>query len=97
MAYEVVLTKKALSELQGFPAEAQFAIQAELVKLAEDPFSLSRKTVSPPYPPGGMMREFESFAADGVMHHFVVLFHFGVDEKTLIVRGIGYRTYTPRL
>lgn len=95
-SYRILLTRTAESERDRLAPDLVRIVNSKLTELAKDPFSLSRKTVSPPYPPGGMMREFDTITSNGVMHYFVVLFRFGEDEKTLIVRGIGHRTYDPR-
>jgi hypothetical protein len=96
MVYKIVLTKKAESERDRLSPELSQIVNAKLKELAKDPTSMSRKTVSPPYPPGGMMREFDAITPDGVMHYFVALFYFSQDEKSLIVHGIGHRAYDPR-
>ena len=95
-AYRILLTKTAESERDRLAPDLVRIVNSKLRELAKDPFSLGRKTVSPPFPPGGMMREFDTLDPDGVMHYFVVLFCFGEDEKTLIVHGIGHRSYDPR-
>ena len=95
-AYKILLTRTAESERDRLAPDLMRIVNSKLRELAKDPFSLSRKTVSPPYPRGGMMREFDTLDPNGAMHYFVVLFYFGEDEKTLIVHGIGHRTYGPR-
>ena len=55
MAHKILLTLKAKSERDRLLPVLRRIVNAKLKELAEDPISLSRKTVSPPFPPGGMM------------------------------------------
>jgi mRNA-degrading endonuclease RelE of RelBE toxin-antitoxin system len=89
--YKIVLTRSAESEIDRLSPDVRELLKRELKRLARNPFGLARKTVSPPYPAGGMMREFDARTVDGVMHYFVVLFWFAEDEERLIIHGVGHR------
>ncbi len=53
------------------------------------PAYLSRSTPSPPYPPGGMMSEFEHGPVDGRTYWVTIFFRYASDEETLVVVRIG--------
>jgi hypothetical protein len=89
MSYAIKLTAKAKSGLEALdPAHQQF-VEARLVKLGDAPSSVGRPTVSPPYPPGDMMYEFDYIVGDE-FHHFAIFYRYSQDETTLYVVGIGH-------
>jgi len=90
MQYEIKLTEEAETEFNALPLWLQGLVETHLALLALSPISQSRSVVSPPYPPGGMMSEFDSGPIDGTLHHVAVFFRFSVDETTLIVFAIGH-------
>ncbi len=79
------------------PAWLQIVVESYLLKLAEQPSALSRAVVSPPYPPGGMISEFDHGPIDGANHHVTIFFRYSQDETTLIVRAIGHTELYPGL
>jgi hypothetical protein len=90
MGYEIELSDKAQLDLNALPPWLQAVVEAHLWELAESPSALSRPVVSPPYPPGGMMSQFDHGPLDGVWHHFAVFFRFRQDETGLVVFAIGH-------
>lgn len=90
MAFEIELLDKAAGHLIALPDFLQERVQSHLVDLANSPSQMSRPTVSPPYPPGGMMSEFDVGPFGNVLHHVAVFFYYGQDEETLVVFAIGY-------
>jgi hypothetical protein len=89
MRYEVRLLDDAERCLSAIPPALHDFVEKQLLKLGSSPSTMSRPVVSPPYPPGGMMYEFD-FVLGSEFHHFVVLFHYGQDESTLLVSFIGH-------
>jgi hypothetical protein len=96
MAYKLSFTDAARNEIERIPPDMMPALRRGLMALGDDPLKQSRRAVSPPYPPGGMMAEFDDYQPGRGMDVFVVLFHFCEDEETLMVTGVGYRRYDPR-
>jgi hypothetical protein len=90
MEYEIYLTSKAESEFNALPVWLQGIVESHLLELAKSPSALSRRVVSPPYPPGGMMYEFSHGPIDGTLHRFAVFFRYSQDETRLVVFAIGY-------
>jgi hypothetical protein len=90
MEYEVVLTEKAERELAALPVFLQEPVESHLIVLASSPAAVARKVVSPPYPPGGMMSEFDVGPLGDTLHHVAVFFRYSQDETQIIVFAIGY-------
>ncbi len=90
MEYQIELSNRAQLELNSLPVWLQEVMDVHLLNLPRSPSELSRPVVSPPYPPGGMMSEFDHGPLDEVLHHFAVFFRFHPDETRLIVFGIGH-------
>jgi hypothetical protein len=90
MEYEIRLTTRAKHELARLPVWAQEIVESRLAELARSPSTLGRRAVSPPYPPGGMIFEFDHGPIGNALYHFVVFFVFGQGETELIVHGIGH-------
>jgi hypothetical protein len=91
MEYEVDLTEAAQGMLNRLPLWLQGAVESHLLRLGASPHTLSRTVVSPPYPPGGMMSEFNISHEPSVLHHISVFFRYSQDETRLIVTAIGHR------
>lgn len=66
-------------------------IVEHLLCLQKSPVTVSRRSVSPPFPPGYQMYPFEVVHL-GITHFFTVLFLYGTDEETLHIYGIGHQT-----
>jgi hypothetical protein len=92
MSYEIELTAKAAERLSALEVEFGYFIRTHLVILGDRPTSVARRVVSPPYPPGGMIDEFDYWEPD-FRHHFTVFFRYSKDETRLIVTFIGYTAY----
>jgi hypothetical protein len=91
MTYDLLFSDQAEAVLVRLPVHVLNVVEQELDKLAENPVALGRPVVSPPYPPGGQMYYFKHKEVDGIVHHFTILFHYGLDEKTLQITGISYQ------
>jgi hypothetical protein len=87
--YEPKLTEVAIEDLARLSLPLQQFVEHHLDVLAGAPAAVSRPTVSPPYPPGGMVYEIDCIL-EGEWHHFAIFFLYGQDEGTLIVTGIGH-------
>ena len=87
MSYKVVITEEAAKDLAALPVSLRNALKRELSRLADDPVRSSRRSVSPPYPPG-QMYQFECVVRDR-RHLLTVLFRYSSDERTLVIFGIG--------
>jgi hypothetical protein len=91
MSYVVVLTEKAAATLASLEPPLQQFVETHLLRLGDSPSTVSRSTVSPPYPSKGMMYEFDGILED--KHHYLaVFFCYSQDETTLSIIGIGHRT-----
>jgi hypothetical protein len=90
MAYEIRLTSEAQKVWDGLPPGLQHLVENHLLRLGDSPSSASRPAVSPPYPPSGMIYEFDSPVERGILHHFTVFFRYGQDEKSLSIYAIGH-------
>ena len=90
MRYEIRLTEQAEGDLAALPPHIQQFLELRLVELSESPSRVSRRSVSPPYPPDVMLFEFDYLIA-GEHWYFTVFFRYSQDETTLIVRDIAAR------
>lgn len=90
MSYEVILRPVAEADLEKLTPDLQAFVEHRLELLGHAPVALSRRVVSPPYAPGSQMYEFDRDFGGVTFHHFVVFFHYGQDESTLYVTGIGH-------
>jgi hypothetical protein len=90
MSYEVILRPRAEADLVALPPDLQPFVAHHLDLLGRSPASLSRSAVSPPYPAGSQMYEFDQDFDGATFHHFVSFFRYGQDEATLYVLGIGH-------
>jgi hypothetical protein len=92
MPYGLIYSAQAEEDLGNLPADLLPFIEARLLDLARQPATLSRPSVSPPYPPGGQIYQCRRphFSPWDVEHHFTVLFRYSQDETTLYILGIGH-------
>jgi hypothetical protein len=90
MAYEVLLAARAAASLNSLAPGLRECVETHLGRLGQSPSSVSRPVVSPPYPPGGMVYEFDYDLEPATLHHFAVLFRYSSDESRLVVFGIGH-------
>ena len=93
MSYQVILMPRAEGDLNALPLPLQQFVENHLVRLGHAPATLSRPSVSPPYPPGGMISEFD-FEDGDTLHHFAVFFVYSQDETKLFVTGIAHSELT---
>jgi hypothetical protein len=90
MAYEVVLSERARDSLNALEETLRSFVDAHLLKLGQSPSAISQPTVSPPYPPGFMVSEFDYDLDEATPHHFAVFFRYAADEVRIIVSAIGH-------
>jgi len=90
VSYRVALAARAETDLAALPADLQSLVEHHLDLLGRSPASLSRSAVSPPYPAGSQMYEFEQDFGGETFHHCVIFFRYGQDEATLYALGIGH-------
>lgn len=90
MSYRAVLATRAANDVAKLPVMLRNSLRTELERLCESPATLSRPSVTPPYPPGYQLFEFDKVVSDEV-HYFSVLFRYASDEQTLLIHGIGHR------
>ena len=93
MRYRLVYSERAETRLAELPPALLNFVESELLRLADNPATLSRPSVSPPYPPNFQMYSFSHPQFDGLRWHFTVLFRYGADEMTLLIHGIGVARY----
>ncbi len=89
MSHRAILSTRAAQELANLPVQLRNTVHIELERLCEAPTTLSRRSVTPPYPPGYQLFTFDAVVAVEV-HYFSILFKYGQDEKSLFVHGIGH-------
>lgn len=83
--YAVVVTPAAAAQLAAFPLELQQFVQEQLVRLQDNPTSLSKPATL--LLPQGQLFEFKYESGDAVVW-VSVIFRFGQDEQTLFVEHI---------
>lgn len=93
MTWRVVLSTPAQEDLRNLPPELLPIAIDELRRLGANPVTLSRRSVTPPYPPGYQMFEFLR-VLDGRRHTVVVLFRYRTNETELFVHAVGHRRQT---
>jgi len=94
MRYEAVLRQEAVDDLDKLALSAVVlsAFFDGLARLEEDPINLSRRPTFPFAGLNALMHHIAFRESEG-KHFFTVFFHFGQDEKTLIVTHIGHTLY----
>jgi hypothetical protein len=90
MAYDVILTLKAERQFNALAPSLQEVVESRLIDLSLSPTSYARPVVSPPYPPGGVVFEFDYGPIGNTLHHFAIFFRYSQDETNLIVFAIGH-------
>ncbi len=90
MEYNVVLTLKAERQLDALAPSLRDVVEPRLMDLSISPTSYARRVASPPYPPGGMVFEFDYGPIGNTLHHFAIFFRYSQDETDLIVDAIGH-------
>ena len=89
MNYRAILSTGAAEAIANLPVQLRNTVHIELQRLCQAPTTLSRRSVTPPYPPGYQLFTFDAVVA-GEIHYFSVLFKYGQDEQTIFVHGIGH-------
>jgi hypothetical protein len=92
MGYEVFLLESAERDFLNLPAWLQGVVGRHLERLGRSPGRHSRRSVTPPHPPGFMLSELDHGPVDGATHHVSILFRFSQDETRLVVHWIGYQS-----
>ena len=91
MSYELEYADRAVEELAALPLELQGVVEANLLRLAASPVTLSRR-VAFPYAAPGQLFDFNVASADGVVHRFTVFFLYVANEQALhVARVIHHR------
>ncbi len=90
MSYEVILLPRAEVDFANLETHLQAFVETRFSELGQSPTQLSRRAVSPPYPPGFQIYEFDFDVPGEDRHHFAVLFRYGQDEASLHVAAIGH-------
>ena len=90
VSYDIALSPQAEEDLARLPPPLQQYVERQLMRLAADPLSLGRRSVSPPYPPRCQLFQPSPVLYNGRPHEFTVLFRFSVDETALEVVGVGH-------
>jgi hypothetical protein len=94
MEYDVVLLSNAERHLNSLPIWLQAVMESRLEELSRSPIACARPVPSPPYPPGGMIFEFDHGPIEGTLHHIAIFFRFSQDETKLIVHSIGHTSFS---
>lgn len=89
MPYRIVLSTPAADAIRRFHDRQQVQIARQLRRLAKSPAALSWPSVTPPYPPGYQMFEFDLWSKTH-RHHFVTLFKYRSNETEIFIHAIGH-------
>src|SRR4051794_3358806 len=79
MSYTITLLPLAEADLDALAPHLQTFVEAQLRRLAESPATLSRPSISPPYPPGLQMYQFQYDIESYTWDFFTVFFKYGQD------------------
>lgn len=91
MSYSLRYTNKALGQLDGLPDEFVDFVEAELLRLSEQPATLSVPIASPPFPPRGQLFHFQTSDWSGEQWFFTVIFRYSQDETALHILSVTWR------
>ncbi len=91
MAYRVKLSTRAEGTFKRLKPEHQQLVGDWILDLMNDPHGLGRKVVSPPFPPGGLMINFEDTTSSEDFTFSFTIF-YTIDEKGQVVQlsAIGF-------
>ncbi len=89
MSYELRFSGTFEEDLRRLPVWLRRPVLDHARQLAEQPAAMSKRVVSPPYPPGGMMSTF-SIPSGDILHHVVLFFKYTTDERAISVYAIGH-------
>jgi len=65
----------------------------QILDLMSNPHGLGRPAVSPPYPPGGMVINFE-FKTYGYIYAFSILYNVNEIDGVIEISGIGHSEHS---
>jgi hypothetical protein len=91
MSYHLIYANKALRQLDRLPPEFVEAVEAQLLRLAGSPVTLSIPIASPPFPPRGQLYHFTLTDWHGGLWFFTVIFLYSQDESALRVLSVTWR------
>jgi hypothetical protein len=92
MKYELIYSMQAQSDLATVPVELLDSFEAQMLRLAKYPATLSRRSVFP-YPAGFQLYQFDLVDFSGDRHVYTILFRYHVNERALNVAMIGHGQY----
>jgi hypothetical protein len=80
--YKLIFSPKIKETIANLPHQVRSCVHEHLKLLADSPVSLSRASVTPPFPPGYQQYDFNC-AHRREIHYFTLLFKYGGDEATI--------------
>jgi hypothetical protein len=91
MSNGLLYTDKAVGRLDRLTTEFVDAVEANLLRLAATPASLSVPIASPPFPPRGQLFHFELTDSATKRWFFTVIFRYSQDETALHILSVTWR------
>lgn len=92
MRYDLIYSPQAQSDLAMVPVELLDPFEAQILRLAKYPATLSRRSVFP-YPDGYQIYQFDLIDFSGDRHVYTIFFRYAVNERALHVAMIGHGQY----
>ena len=92
MTYDLIYSAQAQADLANVPAECIDPFEAQMLRLARYPATLSRRSAFP-YPADFQLFQFDLFDLCGTRHVYTILFRYRVDERALHIAMIGHGEY----
>ena len=92
MSYELIYSVQAQSDLATVPVELLDPFEAQMLRLAKYPATLSRRSVFP-YPSGYQIYQFDLVDFSGDRHVYTIFFRYAANEQSLHVAMIGHGQY----
>jgi hypothetical protein len=89
VSYKFIFSSKVRNRIANLPYQVRDCVLEHLKLLGETPVSLSRPSVTPPFPPGYQQYGF-SCAHKREVHYFTLLFKYGVDEQVIHCLGLSH-------
>ena len=93
MKYELSFIHESELSLNSLPVWLQAAVEAHLLRLAENPVRVPETYPARGYRYGGMVSEFRHGPIDGTIHHFAIYFTISEDQNSLIVSVIAHHEF----
>jgi len=94
--HRLFFTKQAEDDFDNLPPAIRGDVAVALDAFAEDPYASYRRSVVPAEMPGYLLHEIGPMGSDKSDFIVKAFFHFGQDEKTVIIKFFGCVPYHPK-